>query len=314
MTVTLGVVPAPGTCGPTGERGAVDWTTLVATAAGAVIAFAGTILADRLRQRRESEQTRESRSRDLYVQFIASAGACHTRLRQIAESQGEHPDLDASTRAAFTETGSTRTGSDRGRLTLVTSAAAGVRGRSVQPLVLATFLAGLPVVPDVGETTDSQQAPGRVAALTCAGTTTFGPPRRGFRPWAPVIVGMQPEHRLRGDRGSWTERRAGEARSREERLRGRAADRLSGDPQGPDPGNAGEGRPPRRPFFDRAALGHGHGPAGRESGAAARARAAAVQCGVRTVVSPACTTCRAGLAAADRRRGGPGPRRVCGAS
>lgn len=83
----------------------MDWTTLVATAAGAVIAFAGTILADRLRQRRESEQTRESRSRDLYVQFIVSAGACHTRLRQIAESQGEHPDLDASTLAAFTETG-----------------------------------------------------------------------------------------------------------------------------------------------------------------------------------------------------------------
>ncbi len=34
---------------------------------------------------------------------------------------------------------------------------------------------------------------------------------------------------------------------------------VAGDPQGPDPGNAGEGRPPRRPFFDRAAIGHGPG-------------------------------------------------------
>jgi hypothetical protein len=35
------------------------------------------------------------------------------------------------------------------------------------------------------------------------------------------------------------------------------AQRLNGDPQGPDPGNADEGRPPRRPFrFDRAASGH----------------------------------------------------------
>src|SRR5690349_12375998 len=60
---------------------------------------------------------------------------------------------------------------------------------------------------------------------------------------------MQRECRLRGDRGSWTERSAGETRSREERLRGRTADRLNGDPQAPDPGNTGEGRPPRRPFL-----------------------------------------------------------------
>jgi hypothetical protein len=89
----------------------------------------------------------------------------------------------------------------------------------------------------------------RLAALACAGAMTFGPPKPGFRPWARALGAMQREHRLRGDRGSWTGRSAGETRSREERLRGRTADRLDGDPQGPDPGNAGEGRPPRRPFF-----------------------------------------------------------------
>jgi hypothetical protein len=42
--------------------------------------------------------------------------------------------------------------------------------------------------------------------------------------------------------------------------------RLNGDPQGPDPGNAGEGRPPRGPVsFDRAAIGHGPGSTGRNA-------------------------------------------------
>jgi len=61
---------------------------------------------------------------------------------------------------------------------------------------------------------------------------------------------MQGEHCLRGDRGSWTERSAGgdpEPGGKAERPG--TAQRLDGDPQEPDPGNAGEGRPPRRRFL-----------------------------------------------------------------
>jgi hypothetical protein len=86
---------------------------------------------------------------------------------------------------------------------------------------------------------------------------TFGPCKPGFRPWAPVIDAMQRECRLRGDRGSWTERSAGEAPEPGGKAeRPGTAQRLDGDPQGPDPGNAGEGRPPRRRFSARAASYH----------------------------------------------------------
>jgi hypothetical protein len=58
------------------------------------------------------------------------------------------------------------------------------------------------------------------------------PVRAGaFRPWAPVLGAMPSEYRLRGDRGSWTERSAGVTQRREERLRGRTAERLNGDPR-----------------------------------------------------------------------------------
>ncbi|MEV5751546.1 hypothetical protein AB0L00_27300 [Actinoallomurus sp. NPDC052308] len=84
---------------------AIEWTTLVATGSGAVIALAGTLLNDHLRDRRETRRGRQTRSRDLYAQFIVAAGACHTRLRQIAQEPGGQPDLDAVTRDALTEAG-----------------------------------------------------------------------------------------------------------------------------------------------------------------------------------------------------------------
>jgi hypothetical protein len=83
----------------------LDWSTLAAAAAGAVIALTGTILIDQLRRRHEIEESRAARSRDLYVQFTVSAGACHTQLRQIALSPDTHTDLDARTRAAFINAG-----------------------------------------------------------------------------------------------------------------------------------------------------------------------------------------------------------------
>src|SRR6266700_3015589 len=60
---------------------------------------------------------------------------------------------------------------------------------------------------------------------------------------------MQREHCLRGDRGSWTERAPGDPEPGGKAERPGTAQKLDGDPQGPDPGNAGEGRPPRRRFL-----------------------------------------------------------------
>ncbi|MEV5709986.1 hypothetical protein [Actinoallomurus sp. NPDC052274] len=84
---------------------AIEWTTLVATGSGAVIALAGTLLNDHLRDRRESRRSGRTRARDLYVEFIVAAGACHTRLRRIAQEPGGRPDLDAATREALVEAG-----------------------------------------------------------------------------------------------------------------------------------------------------------------------------------------------------------------
>ena len=82
---------------------------------------------------------------------------------------------------------------------------------------------------------------------------------------------MQHAYRLRGDRGSWTERNArGDPEPRGKAERPGTAQRLDGDPQGPDPGNAGEETTPQA-VFDRAAIGHGPGSPGRERGTGRRA-------------------------------------------
>ncbi|MFD7445505.1 CchlQ [Streptomyces sp. NPDC059909] len=41
----------------------------------------------------------------MYIEFIAAAGACHARLRQVAEDPGAEADLDAVTRAALNDAG-----------------------------------------------------------------------------------------------------------------------------------------------------------------------------------------------------------------
>jgi hypothetical protein len=53
---------------------ALEWTTLITTGSGAAVALAGTLLNDHPRDRRETRRGRETRSRDLYVEFIMAAG------------------------------------------------------------------------------------------------------------------------------------------------------------------------------------------------------------------------------------------------
>ncbi|MFJ9111246.1 hypothetical protein [Streptomyces sp. NPDC102283] len=81
----------------------MDGGTLVATVSGVFIAVSGTVLADRLRQRHEKDRGAQERRRAVYIEFIAAAGRCHTRLRGIAQAQGPAVDPDLPARAAFDE-------------------------------------------------------------------------------------------------------------------------------------------------------------------------------------------------------------------
>ncbi|MCK9923105.1 CchlQ [Frankia sp. AgPm24] len=83
----------------------MDWGTLVATASGAVIAIAGTVLADHLRGRRDDDRGHLLRQRDAYIAFIVAAGVCHTRLRQIAQDNTGSGDPDAASRAVLADAG-----------------------------------------------------------------------------------------------------------------------------------------------------------------------------------------------------------------
>ncbi|WP_371649946.1 MULTISPECIES: CchlQ [unclassified Streptomyces] len=83
----------------------MDWGTLVATFSGGSIAISGTVLADYLRHRREGERGVGARRRAVYLEFITAAEACFTRLRHLAQTPGEEPDLEAATRVALREGG-----------------------------------------------------------------------------------------------------------------------------------------------------------------------------------------------------------------
>jgi hypothetical protein len=83
----------------------VDWGTLVATISGAVIAIAGTVLADWLRTRHEDDRGLEGRHREAYLGFISAAGTCHSRLREIAQDPAAIADVEDASRAALADGG-----------------------------------------------------------------------------------------------------------------------------------------------------------------------------------------------------------------
>jgi len=70
---------------------------------GAVIAISGTLLADRLRTRREDDRGLLTRRREVYIEFVTAAGTAHTELRRLAEDPAGVPDPEAASRAALTE-------------------------------------------------------------------------------------------------------------------------------------------------------------------------------------------------------------------
>ncbi|WP_327327890.1 CchlQ [Streptomyces sp. NBC_01210] len=81
----------------------MDWGTLVAAVSGGSLAISGTVLADYLRHRHEDDRGVGARRRAVYIEFIGAAGACHARLRQIAQAPGAEVDLGTATRAALSD-------------------------------------------------------------------------------------------------------------------------------------------------------------------------------------------------------------------
>ncbi|GAA3897450.1 hypothetical protein GCM10022244_04670 [Streptomyces gulbargensis] len=81
----------------------MEWATLAATLGGALIAMAGSVLADRLRTRQEDRRGLQERRRVVYTEFIAAAGAAHTELRRLAQHGGEAADLEDASRQALVD-------------------------------------------------------------------------------------------------------------------------------------------------------------------------------------------------------------------
>ena len=67
-----------------GTMSAVDWLPLVSTAAGAAIAFAGTVVADMLRRRDSRHRWDFGERRQAYSQLVLAIGAGLEGLRQVA--------------------------------------------------------------------------------------------------------------------------------------------------------------------------------------------------------------------------------------
>ncbi|MBC9715062.1 CchlQ [Streptomyces sp. TRM66268-LWL] len=82
----------------------MDWGTLVAAVSGGSLAMAGTVLADHLRHRHEQDRGLGERRRAIYLDFIAAAEVCHTRLRALRDA-GADTDLAAESRAALAASG-----------------------------------------------------------------------------------------------------------------------------------------------------------------------------------------------------------------
>ncbi|MER5866518.1 CchlQ [Kitasatospora sp. NPDC002040] len=78
---------------------------MVATLGGAVIAISGTVLADRLRTRQETDRGLDARRREVYTDFISAAGTAHTQLRRLAQTGDADTGAEEASRAALVEAG-----------------------------------------------------------------------------------------------------------------------------------------------------------------------------------------------------------------
>ncbi len=71
----------------------VDWTPLVATAAGAAIAFSGTVIADLLRRRDSRHRHWHSQRHQAYLEMMLALGSALEGLRGVAAADTPHAKM-----------------------------------------------------------------------------------------------------------------------------------------------------------------------------------------------------------------------------
>src|SRR5687767_9773382 len=83
----------------------MDLLPIIATATGAVIALAGTLLADVRRDRRQRNRDDEQFRRETYVVFVLALNAAHSVLREVGDSTAPGDDRRLAVNRALTEAG-----------------------------------------------------------------------------------------------------------------------------------------------------------------------------------------------------------------
>ncbi len=83
----------------------MEWTALLATGTGALLALSGTVVADVIRSRRDRGHGDESQRRADYVDFLVALSSTHGRLRAIARQGLDGRALHVASREVIGETG-----------------------------------------------------------------------------------------------------------------------------------------------------------------------------------------------------------------
>lgn len=86
----------------------MEWSTLLSTLLGAVIGVGSTLLADRIRWRRDARGQQRSHRHELYADYLSVLTRAHESLRLVAQTERPETtaaDREMATRAAFAESG-----------------------------------------------------------------------------------------------------------------------------------------------------------------------------------------------------------------
>jgi hypothetical protein len=83
----------------------MQWTSLVATALGAIIAFSGSTLAEFIRSRRDERRNRTQTKHQVAIDFILAANRAHGLLRRVAWQRMEPSQLEKAARDAVGNSG-----------------------------------------------------------------------------------------------------------------------------------------------------------------------------------------------------------------
>lgn len=83
----------------------VQWSSLIATALGAIIAFSGGTLSEILRSHRDDKKNRTEAKHQIAVDFLLAANRAHGQVSQLARHPIDSPQLPKAARGAVGDSG-----------------------------------------------------------------------------------------------------------------------------------------------------------------------------------------------------------------